>query len=632
MKRGIIVGFSLLGLAGLILLWVNLGKKEAPNVLLIILDAARADHFSCYGYDKPTTPHIDRLAQDGVVFLNHHSNATYTHASLPKMLTSRFYSCNIYSNTLWRWKIKRETSGSLFFRFDDEQISLPEVMSLNGYRTGIFHNHILLRKRTRAVLGFEESAYVIPHLKKYPGDRGIMTEMIDWIERVQDDKFFAYCHIMSPHSPYPAKREDREFLGNFPDRRVEAVRQRIFNVVDNNTEGWPDLDIQILNGLYDSNLKHSDWWIGYLIERLEYLGLLEKTTIIISSDHGENLGAHHHLGHGGLPWETVTHVPMILYNPGRIPKGVKVSGLSESVDLMPTILDLCGLALPAGKSADGISLKKFFNRPHQGKAVIFTGDSIRTRAYKLILSRNMLFKLPGDVGEIKNIVQREPKVKLILTNYHNKRLGPLRDRYLNAKLDHPPDYPFYVALQDMQISPPEKIVRHQVKDWDFDRFHEILPKSNKPWIVAAGRMSYGLVRRPGIPGANRVHLETKLPNGEYSCDLLFGILGDVSVDEISRWCRYRWRSTDPFVSSPNIQDLKKRFAAFRCFYIHLGKKEIQDNRLIVDLELSPDINLTYLISHIKFTPLGVTQVNRLPTESDQKTREAIEKLKTLGYL
>ena len=183
MIRKSIFILMLICLAGFVLFWMNCGEDEAPNVLLIVLDAARADHFSCYGYEKSTTPHIDRLADDGVVFLNHHANATYTHASLPKMFSSRFYSRSIFSNTLWRWRIRRETPESLFQSFDDEQIFLPEVMSQNGYRTGIFHNHVLLRKRTREALGFEESAYILSRLKKYPGDREIMTRMIEWIEK-----------------------------------------------------------------------------------------------------------------------------------------------------------------------------------------------------------------------------------------------------------------------------------------------------------------------------------------------------------------------------------------------------------------------------------------------------------------
>jgi hypothetical protein len=211
-------------------------------------------------------------------------------------------------------------------------------------------------------------------------------------------------------------------------------------------------------------------------------------------------------------------------------------------------------------------------------------------------------------------------------------LGPLRERFLNARAAGPPPYPFYVAVQDMQVSPHEQIVRHRVKDLDFDRFDQMLPRTKKKWIIAAGRMAYGLIGEPGNPGENRIGLEARMPDGEYSCELLFGMLGNADEKRVSNWILYSWRQGDPFARAAKIQPLKKRFSGFRCFYLHLGKAQVRDNRFELSLQLSPHIDHKYLISHVKFIPLGMSDTTQRPKKSEEDTREELEKLKTLGYL
>ena len=141
---------------------------------------------------------------------------------------------------------------------------------------------------------------------------------------------------MCPHEPYIDGVEDKEFLSGADEKTIEIVKEKMEGRHEQSSDIFNKEEIKCLTGLYDSNLKYADGLVWALYEKLQALGVLNKTLIVITADHGENLGDHNLIGHGSDSWNSVVHTPLIIVYPSLIPKETKVKGLTESVDIMPT--------------------------------------------------------------------------------------------------------------------------------------------------------------------------------------------------------------------------------------------------------------------------------------------------------
>ena len=234
---------------------VHKGRAQnKPNVILIVLDAARADRFSSYGYDKPTTPFIDSIAKDGAIFLNHFSNGTYTPRSVSSMLFSRYLTNPAFGRRT-RWGLIEEGPDTIFQEFDDQQILLPAALSLAGYKTVFFNNHGFFCREDELTKAFHEMHQVF---KIWPADADLVCKVISWIKEHEKQRFFIYYHVMSPHVPYPQKAEDAIFLKIEDGIGAGVVKGKLYNKKDNSADLLSADELRILSGLYDSNLRHSD--------------------------------------------------------------------------------------------------------------------------------------------------------------------------------------------------------------------------------------------------------------------------------------------------------------------------------------------------------------------------------------
>ena len=426
-----------------------------PNVVFILLDAARADHFSCYGYDKETTPLIDAIGRRGAVFLRNFVSATETYYSIPQIFTSRYFSEPIFQMDTWSWGIRRENPRTIFKKFDDQQILFPTLLSNAGYRTAFFHNHPWFMEKTDLARSFDES-FSFPTADRDPVDDQMVDAVLSWVNKHKEDKFFLYYHIMSPHQPYPPKEDDFKFIDKEELNKLNAVREKFKNRRGGDTRDWSKEELRYFRVMYDSNLKHTDHQIGRLYDELAELGLAKNTLFIITSDHGELLGQHGGLGHGGPSWESLIHVPLIMVYPRGISPGLRIGGLTESIDIMPTILDICNLRLPTGKSVDGESLKGLFDNPNGGKKAVYSKDSIRTEEYKYLINKEYLFDLRKDPGETRNISSGKPVfLKGKLKDNYNKFMKKYRDRFRDAVRKSSPEFSFYYPILEFKIAPED---------------------------------------------------------------------------------------------------------------------------------------------------------------------------------
>ncbi len=332
-----------------------------PNVLFIIWDTVRAASTSLYGYDRQTTPFLQSLAAQGTVFDRAITAAPWTLAS---------------HGTLFTGHMPFELSADWETPLDGRWPTLAGYLSARGYATGGFvANYIYGPPAYGLARGFVHyrfypltfgviatSAPLVQHLVRQanrwlgtyyvPGRRrasDIAREFLDWQATQQGRPFFAFLNFFDAHDPYaPEKPFDTRF-GSPRVRRIATGR-----------DPSPAERRDLIDG-YDDAITSMDEQVRLLLEALRRRGVLEHTLVIISSDHGEELGEHRLWGHGNSLFIDELHVPLLVSFPGGVPGGVRVPGTVSLRDLPATIADLTGLA--DGAPFPGRSLTRFWRSP-----------------------------------------------------------------------------------------------------------------------------------------------------------------------------------------------------------------------------------------------------------------------------
>ena len=346
------------------------------NLVFVTLDTTRADRLGCYGFKGFETPNIDGLARDGVVF---------EHATATVPLTFPSHS-SIFTGLVPPHHGVRDNGG---FFLDDARVTLAERLHDAGFATGAFVGAWVLERKWGLAQGFDEysdefdlSRYKVISLGTVQkrGDE-VMDGALAWLEKVKQRRFFAWVHLYDPHSPY----EPPEPFATRYSRQP-----------------------------YLGEIAYADQVVGRLLGWLRQNQLFERTLVVLTADHGESLGDHGESTHAYFVYDSTTHVPLVVRTPWGI-RGRRDMQVS-SVDLMPTVLDLLGLAPEPG--IDGRSLAReildpaaasdrtaysetYFPRYHFGWQQL---RAIRSRAYKYIdAPEPELYDLAQDPGETKNI-------------------------------------------------------------------------------------------------------------------------------------------------------------------------------------------------------------------------------------
>jgi arylsulfatase A-like enzyme len=337
----------------------------APNVLLIVLDTVRADHLSLYGYDRETTPYLHRLAREGVRFDVARSTAPWTLPSHASMFTGR-----------WPHELAIERHGN----FGTEFPTLAEFLRDRGYATaGVVANQFFCGHSSGLARGFDvyrddsvtpgdilcssTLGWLLARNAKRARDElnaqlaadpwagfsvdfqrkdaaQVNREFLDWLSNVADRPFFAFLNYFDAHDPYMVPQEFRRHLGKFPHSRAEAVLLRDWWKVAKGSP-TPD-DVELARDAYDDCIASLDQGLSVLFEELTRRGLLERTVVIITADHGEQFGEHGHFRHGTSLYEPEIHVPLVIVAPNRLPAGRVVREPVSLRDIPATIVDLLG--------------------------------------------------------------------------------------------------------------------------------------------------------------------------------------------------------------------------------------------------------------------------------------------------
>lgn len=322
-------------------------RLAGTNVLLVFLDAARASHLGCYGYSRATTPEIDRIASDGIVFERAYTPAVYTLGAM---------------TAVWTSQQPDPHPGELSFasRLPGDRLTLAELVSGQGIHSAGFVANAMAGR----ALGFDRGFAEFHELFGDPelGSRAEVFRRVvpGFLARNRDRRFFAYLHYREPHFPYdPPPPFDSKFGSGGPLPEA-APRDRDWYVSVNRGATRPAAgEIEQLVRLYDGNLAYVDREIGALRRALEEAGLWDRTTLVIASDHGEQLFEHGYISHSGQVYEESVRVPLIVRLPGGLaPRGARIRELVSLADLAPTIADLMGVLGRGGsdQAFDGQSL------------------------------------------------------------------------------------------------------------------------------------------------------------------------------------------------------------------------------------------------------------------------------------
>lgn len=426
------------------------GNKQ-PNIVLLGIDSLRADHMSCYGYKRQTTPHLDRFAQGGTLFENTFSAHIPTTSAYSSMLTGR----DVFGTQVVALRHKGPLRA--------EVRTLPEILREAGYNTtcvGFTGNP--------ASRGFDKyldfPGWGSWNEGRSPKAQNLNDVAIPELDRLigEEKPFFLFLRHMDPHAPYlpPAPFERMFYHGDECDpanKSMEPVMN--FKPFCDFFASWmpPGIsDKDYVIAQYDGAIAYMDACIQTIFQALETHGILDETIVVINGDHGETLYEHEcWFDHHGT-YDNVLHVPLIIRYPGKIPANTRVSGFNQHKDLVPTILELAGIEV--SDTFEGKSLLPLTNgeaTEHSSEFYItectwMRKHGWRTPEWKLIIALEPDFHFKPEV-ELYNL-QNDPDENENLAETHPEIVADLKARMEN-----------WIAQRESETGLPNPI--HHQGDW-----------------------------------------------------------------------------------------------------------------------------------------------------------------------
>ncbi|MGA1823076.1 MAG: sulfatase, partial [bacterium] len=372
-------------------------RKEVKDcdIIYLLFDAFHAEHSSLYGYNRKTTPFIDKLGEDGIVFANFFANHPYTLASTGTLLTSKYSHHHglIHKNNKLRPILPTFT----------------EILADNSIPSYLITGHGHFSKEWGLVRGF---------LKVY-FDRAYEDQsdkIIDALSEIYSSenagkRKFIYLHILPPHEPYTPPEEYKIFMSPIPN--PINTNAQFLTKIENRKIQISKQQLEYIQALYDAHILYADHIAQTIYDYLDRSGVLEKAIIIITSDHGEAFMQHSKFTHNTTIYDEMIHIPLIIKFPDHsVVDNRIIKNIASIIDMPATIVDICNIQAP--KTFDGKSLLPLMldNKKHTSHIyaeTLLTGQRcVRDTHYKYITNVNkILFDIVNDPLEQNNIFTRE---------------------------------------------------------------------------------------------------------------------------------------------------------------------------------------------------------------------------------
>lgn len=413
---------------------------DSPNVVLIVVDALRPDHLSTYGYHRETSPNIDRLAENGVLFTNAYSHGNRTIIAMPSLFTSLYPS---FHGAVGK--------GELMVPLPESRTTIAEMCRDAGYSTiGIMSNVYLktpfgLTRGFDRVEEFETQRFRLSVYRAWenlgviekptfvsgaPDAAEVTKRGIEWLRRFEDSPFFLFLHYMDVHHPYlPPAEYEQMFNSDGSSIDPETLFMKTCAMVAKPPPlRLPEAELRRLVDLYDGCIRYTDEEIGRFLRELESLELDRETVVIFTADHGDEFLEHGSLYHTNLTIEPLIRVPLIVSRFPAASDDRRDRSLVRHVDVLPTIAELTGATLP--EKLHGTSLIPLLNGDHSRPAghTIAEGDyctSLNKGHWKLLhvdsTGTYQLFDLSVDPVGLNDVSESYPdkfmEMKSIVEEY-----------------------------------------------------------------------------------------------------------------------------------------------------------------------------------------------------------------------
>ncbi|MBO9608973.1 MAG: sulfatase [Paenibacillaceae bacterium] len=412
------------------------------NIILISLDTLRASRLGCYGYPKPTSPYLDKIASQGVLFERAFAADIPTEVAHTDIFTGKVgLTTGVVSH------------GSDLSQLPKTTDWLPTMLRKAGFQTAAVDN--LYQLKEWFARGYRHYINSVGEQRWIDGET-VNQLAKEWIGGHKDEPFFLFLHYWDAHTPYlppesyvppfyepgrdPFDPANRSMEGAYNHSAYPFFKHHHYDLLGGVT------DAAYVDALYDAEIRYLDDKLRELDEYLEAQGLRDDTLLVLFGDHGESLTEHEiYWDHCGL-YDTTVHVPVIMRWPGHIPPGKRVKGLVQQADLMPTLLQAASLPVPAG--LDGASLWPCILHDEAGtRDRVYLSEcawqacrGIRTERYKFIRvydpgpfarPRRELYDLQDDPQETRNLAETMPE----LADTMERELDLWVKRTLNGRPD-----------------------------------------------------------------------------------------------------------------------------------------------------------------------------------------------------
>lgn len=383
---------------GNIALWSNpilyTSPKEKFNVIIVLEDALRADHMSCYGYDRDTTPVKKRFAKDGVLFLNAFAQAPSTGPSCLSIMTS------LHPTAMKRY-------------LHENYLTLAEILRYTGFQTTAFIQNMYAGPFVGLHQGY---SYLFIDSMNNPQSRDMYSKnVLEWIKNHNELNYFLYLHLIDPHGPFDPPEDFRHWY-----YRSGPAKGKLSKPLSNKRKLDPPWVItpgkEGRRARYDGEIKNNDFYFKHFLSGLEKLNSLDHTLIIFIADHGEHLGEHNLWFHKPPGFIQVIKTPMIMVYPKKLPRNCIITQPVQNLDIIPTILDLIKI---------------------DTKNLVLAGDSLLPLIYQkesgywknriIVSNETMSQRVKNDFKQAASIIYKE---KHILST---RKYPMLRFNYWNDK-------------------------------------------------------------------------------------------------------------------------------------------------------------------------------------------------------
>lgn len=423
-------------------------KYKDYNVVLVSFDALQAAHVGSLGYPLNVTPTIDAMAKEGFKFTNNISVASWTVPASMTWFTGVYPSQHRLTNKFAVFNPPANNKLANLKDLSPELVTLAEVLKEKGYATGGFTGNAGVSGGFGYGQGFDTYFFE----KGKFGSMGVsIPKALEWLKENKNQKFFMFLHGYDCHGQnIPDGGFDYRFVDKNYDRRFTGSAQEQEALREEGLEkGFTSLrkeDVRFWRAIYDEKIQRTDEKFRKFLDEFTRMGLMDKTIFVLTSDHGTEFHEHKRFDHGFSLYNELIHVPLVIKLP-KVKSGKVINDQISSIDLMPTILDLLDVEMPArarnqllgssltpafiGKTVTKEVYSETDYRQYTYKRSVITTDGWKF-IYTLENKDRELYNLTSDPGETTNLVEREPRLAYELEQKvfaHFKSIG----HDLNAK-------------------------------------------------------------------------------------------------------------------------------------------------------------------------------------------------------